>query len=1759
MPIDQDALNSTLDSIPDPRRIVTQAAGGNPDKDAEAVNLSRATGVPAPVIGQDVDAFKGKVNLIAATHIVNNNPSLYDYVQSDPMHARVSADDWDALDNYTRSLAPVRQKTMWDRAINATKNTLGGPALSAASEAFQHEMDFEGLTKEGKELVGKYDNPLWKVWATGASAAGVDINAGLRLPGAIASAIGAGYGQLYFNNPEGGKKFMDDVNTMMQLADPAMGGMPHVPEELNLAATRAREALARGERPARGVDPILDAVHKTESGQQVDNIKESFRAAQKSATKDRVADFFKEITRDGLGDRTIGISPEAIRELYGEAEPKVGDDKLGFIPDVEHQWELSKETGADIQVPLSDLIYHMDPKSFDVVADGIRPYEEGFTNAEQPSGVVADAKYPSDPYPTQAYGMHNIRTANTHAGAMMRGTFDVPSWHGPVQSVIDELATQLGLPITPRVWVGDGGQVLGYTSQRGHIMLSSALDQYRAMNVALHEFGHQVDFQKVQRADAATKSAINAAWLKDHARIQKEDPTLSQIRPLSWGTDDNTLLSQTSRAQRNYILDYKEWFADQARTWLTKAGEPKGLVEKFFKGIADHWKAIYAKMAGHVDVVPTIDEFMRGIYKGEQTSGGPAVDPVQLSAIRQQIAGGPEEIRVFHDPKAIGMTKDHWRRYMGKLNEHFQRVYNANLKRAEKAEKLRQGLEWRQNRNKMMSDVIDEFAEDPKFIADRELRDRTSGVKLDSAALTDEQRARLPRNYHSASGFHPDDVAQFYGYTSGEEMLNDLMRLHEDRGKIPPGDYITRLIEDETDRRMEARYGNLEENIREAAAQQTTGPTMLDAMHAELEALMGDEGKAMPFTREQIESKAREVILNMQVQGIKASEWLAAMTRVDRQIESALLKGDHLAAFKLRQSRYIAAVSAKIAGEIGKAVGENKKIADRYNNASVKDIPRHPEWVDPIQFVLSHLGFRTGRIEENMLYSLRQNGFTGVEDFFNAKTQDGAEAFVPQWWDERTRTTPGELTGQQALDLNRFLKSADAWARKLRNDTQQYMVDGKLISRDDVLARFSDQVTSLGPAKELGPSRRQRMRAPFKLANRARWEHMIIETVLDRFDRWDPQGLMNQLLVQPMSDGAYALEELSKQSRDTITELWSRLGDTNKKIVNTLWRDKNGALLDLNRGHLYKILANVGNASNRARLFGGYGIDEAAGMRWLWDQLGRDRLGHADAIKWAQDLGKFLDGLHEKADHMSRLENEVGIDKLPIDGVEGPNGQHIDGWYHPVDYDSTFDQALLRRTARAMFKDGYYRATTAQGHWRGRVEDFKGAPIDLSLNSLPGVVRQMVFDITMRPAINRMRDFFYNDKFQELIKTHYSEDFADILIPTLENLANTPNLTRDMRAAEQVMGWLTKNTVRTMIGYSVKTVFKHGLTAAARNFLTKPIGFTKELVMLGMPSVFGVENGVVHAWRNSDECRNRLHGYSDLFNRLYGIDADTPSNWYNNVWNHIKSGAAWSSTAAIGLFDLMSSMAYFNAVYKEERFINGRSEGVAKYIANKAVRQTHGSSIITNKPLITQNPNPVLRSFSTFYTLFNENLQNIHKAGAQLVDTSQVYQKAGLGAALSHTMKASYGAFLSLLLPGFVDEVVEGVTSGKWEDSYAMMLGKSLLGTVGGAFLYSRDIINALLHGFTPSGGIIGTMSRNISEPIRDLITHKHWNTHNKGVFIRDLITAGGTFGVPGATAPVGRAAQFGYGVLHGTEHPRDIGQWARGLTRGTVRERRAR
>jgi hypothetical protein len=87
-------------------------------------------------------------------------------------------------------------------------------------------------------------------------------------------------------------------------------------------------------------------------------------------------------------------------------------------------------------------------------------------------------------------------------------------------------------------------------------------------------------------------------------------------------------------------------------------------------------------------------------------------------------------------------------------------------------------------------------------------------------------------------------------------MVNRMVEFERVKGKLGPKEFFDEMVKQETERRMNLKYGKMAEEILKEAMDHVIGTTQMDLLHEETMALAARAGQAFTLTKEDFREQA---------------------------------------------------------------------------------------------------------------------------------------------------------------------------------------------------------------------------------------------------------------------------------------------------------------------------------------------------------------------------------------------------------------------------------------------------------------------------------------------------------------------------------------------------------------------------------------------------------------------------------------------------------------------------------------------------------------------------------------------------------------------------------------------------------------------------------------------------------------------------------------------------------------------------------------
>lgn len=383
------------------QRTTARALGSlsdDPEKAARAKQLSDSTGIPAPVVLGNLDNYEAQNKAALTAQLLSSNGFLRDYIDSDPIAASISNDDYGQLD----AVSAAVQKHNKESILVQTFKGFG----SGFAEGF-------GPGGVGSWIPAK-DIENYRLASAIWSVVGAPVEGFFRGVSGIVHGAAEGTKQAYLTaggSSAWAERAKRDVIAASNALIPELMRIPELTEAVRFSQQIRPYYEARKEPPT-GLHPVIDEIKSEQAKVDSDNLSEALKEAQKSATRERNPDMFAEFIRKHT-DGDIGVSADAVRALYGDKAPTPDDGILGWVPRLQEQLALAEASGGDVRIPIADWLARVEPDVAKQLQDHIRVRESGVSLEEAkvlPEIQEAIEVYHGSPYEFEAFDLGKIGT-----------------------------------------------------------------------------------------------------------------------------------------------------------------------------------------------------------------------------------------------------------------------------------------------------------------------------------------------------------------------------------------------------------------------------------------------------------------------------------------------------------------------------------------------------------------------------------------------------------------------------------------------------------------------------------------------------------------------------------------------------------------------------------------------------------------------------------------------------------------------------------------------------------------------------------------------------------------------------------------------------------------------------------------------------------------------------------------------------------------------------------------------------------------------------------------------------------------------------------------------------------------------------------------------------------------------------------------------------------------------------------------------------
>lgn len=684
--------------------------------------------------------------------------------------------------------------------------------------------------------------------------------------------------------------------------------------------------------------------------------------------------------------------------------------------------------------------------------------------------------------------------------------------------------------------------------------------------------------------------------------------------------------------------------------------------------------------------------------------------------------------------------------------------------------------------------------------------------------IRDQIVAAIEKDGASENQWHPDDIAPWFGYSSGDELIQALSKLKPRAVAIE--EHIDRLVEEE--------HGDAGSKEKIAASARAAAHAEVQARRIEVElaALEKVTGGRRKPVGEAARAYAEDQVQQMTLREIKnADVFLAGERRAARAAFEAASKKDWPEAARQKQKQLLSFWLFKYATEAAENVTKIESRWKRYSTSSTTRAAigtRHIEQIDAILDTIE-----TGKPNRRPTQTLQE----WAQDL---AAEDAADLiiFTPEAVEQQIKRPLTQMSYAEVQSLNDVLRNIETIGRgmiKLRNAREAQRIS-------DIQAELRARIQEEWKEKL---SRRLSLVAPNageKGARELRHIHaqlLKIDYLARLLDGLKDGGPWMRMMAQAQ-DAENDLHARSQAASQQFLEIVRGLytpQQFREMLSKRIYIDE----IEDNRTKAQIISAalNVGNQYNREAL--------VRGEKWSEAQL-QAVLSKMSDTDWSlvQALWNYVGQWKEESFALDERTRGSRPPEVMATPVTLPSGRTLSGGYWPVSFDSDRSDQAAAREAQSTIIGEYGGAFRQAATNRGRLKARAGTGGQALSSDFMGVLAKHVHDslrdITHRELVITMRRVKADKELRNMIARVAGRDAVRALDEWVHRLAaRTPaNVFGDYgriaaylrrAATSHAMGFKVSVATLNLLGH-LQAIPRNGIVAQMKQAgLSIAVGF----------------------------------------------------------------------------------------------------------------------------------------------------------------------------------------------------------------------------------------------------------------------------------------------------------------------------------------------
>lgn len=781
------------------------------------------------------------------------------------------------------------------------------------------------------------------------------------------------------------------------------------------------------------------------------------------------------------------------------------------------------------------------------------------------------------------------------------------------------------------------------------------------------------------------------------------------------------------------------------------------------------------------------------------------------------------------------------------------------------------------------------------------------------------------------NGIHPQQVADMFGFSSGDHLVRSLLEAPDPAG----------VINERTDARMLERYGDLNspEALSKAADEAIHNDARAKFVATEANALAKATGRPKILAAA-AKDFAQQLIARLKIRNIRPGQYAASASRAAK---NAAKSKDLIEAATEKRNQLINTYAAKAAFDAQQEVIRAVRYFRRFESKNIyKSV--NVDYLEQIHALLERFDLRTSTTlteidkRASLIRWVESQRAKGIEPVIAPELLD--EAYKISYKDMSLEDFRGLVDAVKNIEHLGRLKDKLLKIQDQREFRATATEAGEVI-RENATTSIPQQLEKVG-IKDAATSTGREVFA----------FHRKFASLIRQMDGFKDGGKLWSIFSRPMNEAGAMEATMREQATVKLGELYKLLGKVNLK--QKLFIPEIGGSLSL-EGRL-AIALNMGNETNMRRVMEGENWNPAQ-VNAVIGSLTREQWNFVQGT-W-DFLNSYWPQISAKERRMTGITPEKVEARPFVVTLKDGTQMSLNGGYYPIKYNPARSSKAEADTAAEVLKQMerglYTRAQTARGHIEARVESV-GRPMRYDLGVIDQHLNQVIHDLSWHEYLVDANRLLRSGPVDSAIREHYGPEVLSTMRHMMEDIAIGEIPT--MNVVERGVRWVRSGVSIASMGWNLITAF------------TQPLGLTQSMVRVGPK---WVAKGMGRWLRDASSMESTVQWITGK-SEFMRVRAKTQQREISEIRNTIQKGEMRSAVEGsffylIGKLQLVADVPTWLGMY-EKAMAENPDEARAIAMADQAVLDSQGGGQIKDLAQ-AQRGNEWQKLWTNFYSFFN--------------------------------------------------------------------------------------------------------------------------------------------------------------------------------------------